>query len=52
MHFPEPMPAFDVVAIDGPYYALANWQNRVFAIPPAMGSTTGSSTLRLITPTP
>ena len=37
MHFPEPMPAFDVVAIDGPYYALANWQNRVFAIPPAMG---------------
>jgi pyruvate,water dikinase len=37
MHFPEPMSAFDVVAIDGPYYALANWQNRVFAIPPAMG---------------
>ncbi len=37
MHFPDPMPAFDVVAIDGPYYALANWQNRVFAIPPAMG---------------
>jgi pyruvate, water dikinase len=37
MHFPDPMPAFDVVAIDGPYFALANWQNRVFAIPPAMG---------------
>lgn len=37
MHFPVPMPAFDVIAIDGPYYALANWQNRVFAIPPAMG---------------
>jgi pyruvate,water dikinase len=37
MHFPDPMPAFDVVAIDGPYYALGTWQNRVFAIPPAMG---------------
>ena len=37
MHFPEPMPAFDVVAIDAPYYALGTWQNRVFAIPPAMG---------------
>jgi pyruvate,water dikinase len=37
MHFPTPMPAFDVVAIDGPYFALATWQNRVFAIPPAMG---------------
>jgi pyruvate, water dikinase len=37
MHFPDPMPAFDVVAIDAPYYALAGWQNRVFAIPPSMG---------------
>jgi len=37
MHFPEPMPAFDVVAVDGPYYAIGAWQNRVFAIPPAMG---------------
>jgi pyruvate,water dikinase len=37
MHFPEPMPAFDAVAIDGPYFALGTWQNRVFAIPPAMG---------------
>jgi pyruvate,water dikinase len=37
MHFPEPMPAFDVVCIDGPYQALGNWQNRVFAVPPAMG---------------
>ena len=37
MHFPVPMPAFDVVAIDAPYYALAGWQNRVFAVPPAMG---------------
>lgn len=37
MHFPDPMPAFDVVAIDVPYSALAGWQNRVFAIPPSMG---------------
>lgn len=37
MHFPKPMPAFDVVAVDAPYYAIGAWQNRVFAIPPAMG---------------
>jgi pyruvate, water dikinase len=37
MHFPEPMPAFDVAAVDAPYYALGAWQNRVFAVPPAMG---------------
>jgi pyruvate, water dikinase len=37
MHFPDPMPAFDVVAVDAPYYALGTWQNRVFAIPPATG---------------
>src|SRR3954451_9761317 len=37
MHFPVPMPAFDVASIDGPYYALGAWQNRAFAVPPAMG---------------
>ena len=37
MHFPLPMPAFDVASIDGPYYALGAWQNRAFAVPPAMG---------------
>jgi phosphohistidine swiveling domain-containing protein len=37
MHFPVPMPAFDVVAIDGPYFAAGAWQNRGFATPPAMG---------------
>jgi pyruvate,water dikinase len=37
MHFPVPMPAFDVTSIDGPYYALGAWQNRSFAVPPAMG---------------
>ena len=37
MHFPVPMPAFDVTSIDGPYYALGAWQNRAFAVPPAMG---------------
>ncbi len=37
MHFPVPMPAFDVASIDGPYYTLGGWQNRAFAVPPAMG---------------
>jgi pyruvate,water dikinase len=37
MHFPLPMPAFDVVAIDGPYQGIGAWQNRVFAVPQAMG---------------
>jgi pyruvate, water dikinase len=37
MHFPTPMPAFDVICIDSPYQAIGSWQNRVFAVPPAMG---------------
>ena len=37
MHFPVPMPAFDLVCSDVPYMGIANWQNRVFAVPPAMG---------------
>jgi pyruvate, water dikinase len=37
MHFPLPMPAFDVICIDAPYQAVGSWQNRVFAVPPAMG---------------
>jgi pyruvate, water dikinase len=37
MHFPVPMPAFDVFSIDGPYYSVGSWQNRIFAVPPAMG---------------
>ena len=36
-HFPVPMPAFDVICIDSPYQAVGSWQNRVFAVPPAMG---------------
>src|SRR3954452_7684310 len=36
-HFPVPMPAFDVCDIDGPYQAVGAWQNRTFAVPPAMG---------------
>ena len=36
MRFPLPMPAFDVASIDGPYYALGAWQNRAFAVSPAM----------------
>lgn len=37
MHFPLPMPAFDVVDIDGPYQGIGAWQNRVFAVPQAAG---------------
>jgi phosphohistidine swiveling domain-containing protein len=37
MHFPLPMPAFDLACADVPYMGIANWQNRVFAVPPAMG---------------
>ncbi|QYJ14809.1 Chondramide synthase cmdD [Rubrobacter xylanophilus DSM 9941] len=37
MHFPVPMPAFDMVEVDTPYYALGGWQNRAFAVPGAMG---------------
>jgi pyruvate,water dikinase len=37
MHFPAPMPAFDVACIDSPYQAVGAWQNRFFAVPPAMG---------------
>jgi pyruvate, water dikinase len=37
MHFPLPMPAFDAICIDSPYQAVGSWQNRVFAVPPAMG---------------
>jgi pyruvate,water dikinase len=37
MHFPLAMPAFDVICIDSPYQAVGAWQNRVFAVPPAMG---------------
>src|SRR6185436_9283328 len=35
--FPLPMPAFDLVCSDVPYMGIAAWQNRVFAVPPAMG---------------
>jgi pyruvate,water dikinase len=31
------MPAFDLVCSDVPYMGIAVWQNRVFAVPPAMG---------------
>src|SRR5262249_51141801 len=37
VHFPVPLPAFDVFCIDSPYDGIGSWQNRVFAVPPAMG---------------
>ncbi len=37
MHFPLPMPAFDLTCADVPYMGIGVWQNRVFAVPPVMG---------------
>jgi pyruvate,water dikinase len=37
MHFPLPMPAFDIACVDVPYQGIGTWQNRVFVVPPAMG---------------
>jgi pyruvate,water dikinase len=37
LHFPFPMPPFDMVEVDHPYSTLGGWQNRSFAVPPAMG---------------
>ena len=37
MHFPEPMPSFDVVTAEIPYIAMGAFTTRVFAIPPALG---------------
>jgi pyruvate,water dikinase len=36
-HFPFPMPPFDMVEVDHPYLTFGGWQNRAFAVPPAMG---------------
>src|ERR671923_205886 len=36
-HFPFPMPPFDMVEVDQPYFTLGGWQNRAFAVPPTMG---------------
>src|SRR5919106_485845 len=36
-HFPFPMPPFDMVEVDHPYMTFGGWQNRAFAVPPAMG---------------
>jgi pyruvate,water dikinase len=37
MHFPLPMPPFDMIQTDQPYRTFGGWQNRAFAVPPAMG---------------
>src|SRR5918992_301488 len=37
LHFPFPMPPFDMVEVDHPYITLGGWQNRSFAVPPTMG---------------
>jgi len=37
MHFPEPMPAFDVVTAEVPYHGMGAFTTRVFAFPTALG---------------
>ena len=37
MHFPEPMPAFDMITAEAAYCALGAMTTRVFAIPTALG---------------
>jgi pyruvate,water dikinase len=37
MHFPEPMPAFDVVTAEVPYHGMGAYTTRVFAFPTALG---------------
>jgi pyruvate,water dikinase len=37
MHFPEPMPAFDLITAEAAYSALGAMTTRVFAIPTALG---------------
>ena len=48
MHFPVPMPAFDVFCIHSPYQAVGSWQKRVLRCRRRWGSTTGSSTATCI----
>ncbi len=37
MHFPEPMPPFDLVTADSAYMSTGAMNARVFALPPALG---------------
>ncbi len=37
MHFPEPMPPFDIVTSDSAYMSTGVMNTRVFALPPALG---------------
>jgi len=37
MHFPEPMPAFDVITAEVPYHGMGAFTSRVFAFPTALG---------------
>jgi pyruvate, water dikinase len=37
MHFPEPMPAFDMVTAESCYLSIGRYQGRVFSIPTVLG---------------
>src|SRR5262245_4428765 len=37
MHFPEPMPPFDIITSDSAFMSTGVMNTRVFALPPALG---------------
>ena len=37
MHYPEPMPPFDLITAEAPYIAIGQFQSRVFSTPPVLG---------------
>jgi pyruvate,water dikinase len=37
MHFPEPMPAFDMITAESCYLSIGRYQGRVFSIPTVLG---------------
>ena len=44
MHFPEPMPAFDMITAESCYLSIGLYQGRVFRSRPCSASSTASST--------
>ena len=50
MHFPEPMPAFDMITAESCYLSIGLYQGRVFSIPPCSASSIASSTATSTSP--
>ena len=50
MHFPEPMPAFDMITAESCYLSIGLYQGRVFRSRPCSASSTASSTATSTSP--